>query len=61
MMAQRSISMNNGGGGGGYNGGGGGMDNGYNRSMSFNNGKLFFDSPQVAAVSHFFSSSAENT
>ena len=32
MMAQRSISMNN---GGSYNGVGG-MDNGYNRSMSFN-------------------------
>ena len=45
MMAQRSISMNNGGGsnGGGYGMGssvGGNMDNGYNRSMSYNNGKF---------------------
>ena len=37
---QRSMSMNNGGYGMGSSGGNGGMDNGYNRSMSFN-GKFF--------------------
>ncbi len=54
MMAQRSISMNN---GGGYNGGGG-MDNGYNRSMSFNGKCKCLDLTGLGSPTYFLGGSA---